>query len=73
LAEAKGRVLGADHSETLIARERLAMALYDQLRLREAAAEYGKVAAARTATLGADNPDAKRARDRQAAIESELA
>jgi hypothetical protein len=49
LAEAKGRVLGSDHAETLAARERLAVTLYAQRRLREAAAEYGEVAALRAA------------------------
>jgi hypothetical protein len=46
--------------------------LYQQRRLEEAAAEYQQVEARRTATLGADDPDAKRARDWQAVIEREL-
>ena len=72
LAEAKGRVLGSDHADTLVAREKLAETLYEQRRLREAAAEYGEVMALRAAALGDDHPDTKRARDWRAAILREL-
>jgi eukaryotic-like serine/threonine-protein kinase len=72
LAEAKGRVLGADHADTILAREALAAALYDQRRLQEAAAEYGEVAALRAATVGADHPDTERAGGWQADIQREL-
>lgn len=72
MAEAKGRVLGVDHADTVLAREALAEALYEQGRLQEAAADYGEVAALRAATVGADPPDTRRARDWQADIQQEL-
>lgn len=42
LADAKGRVLGRDHADTIAARERLAVTMYAQRRLGEAAVEYGE-------------------------------
>jgi hypothetical protein len=48
------------------------MSLYDQRRLQEAASEYGEMMALSAEALGADHPDAQRARKWRAAIEREL-
>lgn len=50
----------------------LAVTMYAQRRLEAAAAEYGEVAELRTAALGADHPDTKRARTWQVRIQREL-
>jgi hypothetical protein len=73
LAEANGWVLGADHADTILAREVLAAGLYDQRRLLESAAEYSEMAALRAATVGADRPDTERAQGCQADIQSRRA
>jgi hypothetical protein len=65
-------VLGADHPGTITAREMLAIALYDQRRLREAATEYGEVLALRATTLGGHHPDTKRARRWHTRIQTAL-
>jgi eukaryotic-like serine/threonine-protein kinase len=72
LAEAKGRVLGSDHLDAIVACERLAVSLYAQRRPQEAADEYREVAALRAAVQGADHPDTKRARDWHATILRDL-
>lgn len=66
-------MLGSDHLDAIGARERVAVSLYAQRRLQEAAAEYEEVASLRSSAQGADHPNTKRARDWHAIIVRELA
>ena len=55
--EAKSRVLGADHHETLLSTNNLVVCLTAQGRGREAGPLLAQVLQAQTRLLGADHPD----------------
>jgi hypothetical protein len=69
VVEARRRVLGADHRDTLTSRHDLARVLADSGRLAEAEAEYRAAVAGRTRVLGADHPDTRAS---QAALDALL-
>lgn len=64
----RGRVLGADHPDTLASRYELAFALARSARHADALREFGGVSEGRARTLGTDHPDTLAARQETAYV-----